>query len=783
MSNNFFKIIFRFLYRNKTFSILNFLGLTFGLVCSIIALLYIQTVVNHDKNHKNYDRLYSLEAYVTYFNGDRFLKEYLSASLADIIKTEAPEIENITRVRNYSSTFLMNEGSFNETGIYADNNFFELFTFPLENGTAKGILNENNSIVISHDMAVKFFNTTDCIGETIVVKENGKQDAFNVKGVLGKVRGTSVFDFDFIIPFSHFLTENTWANETGAAANNTWVLLSNSAEKEIVSRKVKNLIINQETTLNQELFLFPLGEKILYDYSDGRRVWGELQNLVLAGVIAFAILLIACFNFINLAIAMNMKRYSEAGIKKISGAGRSAIILQYLGESLIITIISFLFALLFVFLLLPEFNMIFNAEADFSLTGISTILFFLAITLFTGIISGIMPALYMASANPLNVLKGGISTNRSFSIFRQALIVFQFTIPIALIIFMLILNRQDSFIKNYDVGIDKDNVIILNNSTYISQHFETMKAELLSIPGVETVNFTNCVPTHGALVSNEVGWDGKDDSEKLHFWCINTDYDYDKIVKIKITDGRFFNRSFSADSDNYVINDIAAGLLKNNDPVGSEISVEGRKGSIIGVFSDFHTIDLSGPMVPTIIRINPGGASTLLVKCSSGQYLNASESIKDMFKKYDPESVYQLRSFREFTENPSLRLSSGFVGLASVVAIILACLGMLGLTAFTAESRTKEIGVRKVNGATVWSIFRLLLTGYTKWITIAFLVSLPVAFVWGRFFLGRFYFHTSMPVWAFFVGPLIAYSVALLTVSWQSWKAATRNPVEALRYE
>ena len=480
---------------------------------------------------------------------------------------------------------------------------------------------------------------------------------------------------------------------------------------------------------------------------------------------------------------MNMKRYSEAGIKKISGAGRSAIILQYLGESLIITIISFLFALLFVFLLLPEFNMIFNAEADFSLTGISTILFFLAITLFTGIISGIMPALYMASANPLNVLKGKISTNRSFSIFRQALIVFQFTIPIALIIFMLILNRQDSFIRNYDVGIDKDNVIILNNSTYISQHSETMKAELLSIPGVETVNFTNCVPTQGALVSNEVGWDGKDDSEKLHFWCINTDYDYDKIVNINMTDGRFFNKSFSADSDNYVINDIAAGLLKNNDPVGSEISVEGRKGSIIGVFSDFHTIDLSGPMVPTIIRINPGGASTLLVRCSSGQYLNASESIKDMFKEYDPESVYQLRSFREFTENPSLRLSSGFVGLASVVAIILACLGMLGLTAFTAESRTKEIGVRKVNGATVWSIFRLLLTGYTKWITIAFLVSLPVAFVWGRFFLGRFYFHTSMPVLAFFVGPLIAYSVALLTVSWQSWRAATRNPVEALRYE
>ncbi len=783
MGNNFFKIIFRFLYRNKTYSILNFLCLTFGLTCAIIAVLHIQTVINHDKSQKNYDRLYSVEAIVTFFNGDRFPKSYLSASLAGELKNKIPEIENVTRVADRNYTFVNGDRSFTETGIYADDNICDVFTIPLVYGDKNSILHENNSIVISENMALKFFRTADCLGKTIILKQYGNQEAFNITGVIKKVSEKSFLSFDFIIPFSNYLAENKEAGDPGATSNSTWVLLNSNANKGAVDGKIRDLIKNQEATLNQDLFLFPLGEKILYSYANGNRIWAEMQNVVLIGVIAFAILLIACFNFINLAIAMNIKRYHEAGIKKISGSGKTTIVMQYLGESLIITLISFLFALIFAHLLISRFNMMFNAEIAPGFTNPGTILIFLVMTVFTGVVSGILPALYLASSNPLNVLKGKISTSHSYSLFRQGLIIFQFTIPIVLVIFMMILRVQDKFMRNFNIGVDKDNVIVLEDTPKIKARQESIKAELMSIPGIEAVNFTNCLPTHNAQVSNEVSWEGKDDSEKLHFWCINTDFDYNKIVNIKMVAGRFFDRSFSSDSANYVINDVAARTIRNENPVGSNISFEGNKGTVIGVFSAFHTLDLSGPLVPTIIRIKPKEASFLLVRYSSGKYSSVVDKISNVYKQYDPESMFRIRSFRAVTENPQLKVSSGLIGFSSAIAIIMACLGLFGLAAFTAESRTKEIGIRKVNGATISSAIRLLLKGYTKWVTVAFLTAVPVAFIIGKVFLGKYYFHASMPLWAFIAGPVIAYAVALSTVIWQSWKAATRNPVEALRYE
>lgn len=784
MGTNFFKIIFRFLNRNKTYSLLNFFCLTFGLSCAIIALLHIQTALNHDKSQKNYDRLYSVQAFVTYFNGDRFPKEYLSASLADVIKNKIPEIDDVTRMADYDYTFVQGDKTFTEKGIYADNNFFNLFTSQILYGDQNRMLDGSNSIVISKDMAMKFFNTTDCIGKTIILNEEDNQEAFNVTGVVGKVQERSCFDFDFIIPFSHFLAENSWANESGASSNSTWVLLNDKTTKDVVNRKIKDLIKDQETTLNQDLFLFPLREKELYSYYDGKRVWREMQNIFLVGIIAFAILLIACFNFINLSIAMNIKRYHEAGIKKISGSGKTAIIIQYLTESLMITAISFVFAIVLVYLLLPGFNTMFNADIILSFSNPGTLLLFLLITLFTGVVSGILPALYLASANPLNVLKGRISTSHSYSFLRQGIIVFQFAIPIVLIIFMMILKAQDKYLRNYNIGVNKDNVIVLANSEKINDHSESFKSELLSVPGIETVNFTNCIPTYNAQVSNDVSWEGKDDSEKMHFWFINTDFDYNKIVNIEMVAGRFFDPAFSADSVNYVINDVAAKTMKNENPVGSLISLEGKKGTVIGVFSNFHALDLAGPVVPAIIRIKPHDASFLLIKYSSGKYTSVIAEINSLHKQFDPESTDQPRLLRDIPViNSQIVVSSGLIGLASVIAVLLACLGLFGLSAFTAESRTKEIGVRKVNGATIGSVMRLLLTGYTKWITIAFIIAIPVAFFFGNSFLGKYYFHTSMPYWAFIVGPFIAYFVALATVIWQSWRAATKNPVDALRYE
>jgi putative ABC transport system permease protein len=783
MFKSFFKIALRYLWRKKTYSILNFVCLTFGLTCAIITMLYIRNVFSYDKFHKNYNRLYSVEAYVTYFNGDRFPKQYLSASLIDVLKVEAPEIEELTRVTEKDKSFIFGDKSFTEKGLYADVNFFNVFTFPLERAGNLNMLSDLNSITISEHMATKFFGSTDCVGKTLIMKDGNKNEAYKIAGVFEDVPRQSVMQFDFVIPFLRFLTDNNWALESGATANLTWILLKNNVDRSLVEGKIKNLIKNQETTLNQELFMFPLKEQILYSYAGGKRVWKEMQSIVIIGAIGFAILLIACFNFINLAIALNFRRYREAGIKKVAGSGKSAIVIQFLGETLIITLISLLGAIFLVRILLSGFNSMFNYNIHLRLPDLSMIAFFLSVTLFTGLISGLLPALYLASSNPVSALKGKKVTGHSYSIFRQSLIVFQFVIPVVLIIGMMIIRSQDSFLRNWDAGVDKDRLIVLNNTINIQKHAGSVRADLLAIPGIDAVSFTNCIPTRGAAVSSEVNWEGKDASEKLHFWCVNSDFDYNKTVKVKMIEGRFFNPSFSTDSDAYLINDVAARVMKNNKPVGSTITLEGRKGTIIGVFNDFHSIDLAGPFVPTIMRLKSGNHPYILVRYSSGSFPAITGEIRKVYQRYESETPFSPTLFRDLVPYSDLSLPSRLVGLAFIIALLLACLGLFGLASFTSENRTKEIGIRKVNGATTSSVMRLLLTCYTKWLTIAIIIALPIALILGKIFLGRFNFHAPMPVSAFFAGPLIAVAVALLTVCSQTWSVANRNPVKALRYE
>ena len=321
MLTSFFKISLRYMWRKRTYTILNFVCLTLGLTSAIITVLYILNVFSYDQFHKNYNRLYSVDAYVTFFNGDRFPKEYLSASLTDVLKEQAPEIEEMIRITERNYSFINGDREFTGTGVYADSNFFSVFTFPMLKYSSLNVLSGLNSIAISESMAIKFFETTDCIGKNLILKDKDRNEAYNIVGVFKEVPRQSLMQFDFVIPFSKFLSENRWALETGATANQTWILLKNSVDKIFVENKIKNLIKNQETTLNQELFLFPLNEQILYTYAGGKRVWKEMQNIVIIGIIGFSILLIACFNFINLAIALNFRRYREAGIKKASGSG------------------------------------------------------------------------------------------------------------------------------------------------------------------------------------------------------------------------------------------------------------------------------------------------------------------------------------------------------------------------------------------------------------------------------------------------------------------------------
>lgn len=777
------KIAMRFIWRKKTYSLLNYLCLTFGLSCAIVAAIYILNVFSYDKFHKNYERLYAVDAYVTYFNGDRFPKEYLSASLAEKLKNNAPEIEKLTRVAERSFQFIIGEKEFVENGIFADSGFFDVFSFPVNTSGAEGILSDPNSAAISDRMAMKHFGTTECIGKTLIVRNEGATESYRVSAVFRDVPPQSYLQFDFVIPFEKFLSLNRSAMDPGATADETWIVLRNSSDRQRVEDKIKNLIRDQESTMNQELFLYPLKEKVLYSYAGGKRVWKEMQSVVIAGAIGLAILLIACFNFINIAIALNFNRYRETGIRKSAGAGRSAIVLQFLGETCIVTLLSLASAVIVVRLLLFAFNTMLKQHINPEFSGLGMIVFFIAITLFTVLVSGLVPALYLASLNPADALKGVRVKGAGFSGFRQSLIVFQFTIPVVLIVGMMIIRTQDRYMRDYDAGVDRDRVIIMNNSKSIQQHAESFRSDLLSIPGIEAVSFTNCIPTRGAKVSSDVSWDGKDPLQKLHFWCVNTDFEYNKTVQLRITEGRFFDPAFSTDSVSYMINDVAAGVMKTKSPLGSVISLDGKKGTVIGVFTGFHAIDLAGPYTPTIIRIGPADKSSIMIKYSGSSFHDISGRLQEVYKRYDQEHPYQAVLFRDLPSYSNLSLPSRIVGAAFVIALLLACLGLYGLASFTCENRKKEIAIRKANGASIPVLVGLLLKIYIRWLGIAIIIALPLAFLAGMVFLGRFYFHSPMPLWAFITGPATALSVALLTVIFKTRNAAAANPVLSLRNE
>jgi ABC-type antimicrobial peptide transport system permease subunit len=529
-------------------------------------------------------------------------------------------------------------------------------------------------------------------------------------------------------------------------------------------------------------------EKVLYSYSGKERERGwtpQMNSLIIISCVGSLILLIACFNFLNLSIALTIKRYREAGIKKIAGSKKLSIIMQFLLEAWILSFSSLLVAVFLVKLCLPGLNTIFNLHLQLLWSDYKIILLLFFITFLTGLISGLLPALYLASSNPLNVLKGNFVTGHSYSIFRQGLIIFQFTIPVILIIFMMTIKIQSNYMLRCDIGVDRDKLIVVNTSKMINSHSENIKSELLAIPGIDAVSFTNCVPTMGSGVSNNISYEGKDDSEKFHFWCIDTDFDYPKTVNIPMTEGRFFTSSFSSDSNNYVINNVAAGMLKTKNPLGSTLTVDDRKGTIIGIFEKFHTVDLAGPYVPTIIRLNPSGWQSVLIKFSSGSYSAMSEKISKVLNKYDPKGPFTIRLFRELPNysESQIPVPSNLIGVGFILAILLACMGLFGLASFTAERRTKEIGIRKTNGATTSSIIWLLQTNYAKMLLIAVMIALPVAFQLGTIFLGRFAFHASMPLWPYIIGPAIAIVIALSTINSLAWNAARRNPVKALRYE
>ena len=636
-------------------------------------------------------------------------------------------------------------------------------------------------------MAKKFFDNKNCIGKVLELKNNTTFESFQIAGVFNDVQDQSSIKFDFIIPFSKFLADNSWANNMNELSCTSWLLLKPDVDDKVINSKIDKLISNSDPVKDRKHFLIPLKDRRLFSNKYGKRYFlGSIIDVVMFSAVAIIILLLACFNFMNLAIALTVKRYGEVGMRKTLGSSRKNIIFQFLGESMILTFISFAFALLVVALLLPVFNDFLPGKRELTIpfSNLPLMVGFTGVAIFAGFISGIYPAVLLSSVSVINILKGNISLRSGMNYFRQGLIVFQFFISVVFITVTIVIWKQANYLKTKDLGLNKDNIIIFENHDNIQKHQTTFKNELLSLKEVSSVCFANMKPFENIRGDADVNWPEKAQTDKVYFDLIKTDYDFMKTLQPELLQGRFFDEGLATDPKNFVINEATTEVLKYDNPVGQVISVDGNKGTIIGIVKNFHARTLFMSHLPLIIKIDPSSTYYTIIKFLPGDKKALLEGIKSKYRQFESDYPFEAQFVSDnYIKQNGKDAAAVLTGIFGAIAIFLACFGLFGLATFTIEKRTKEIGVRKINGATILSVVLLLLRSYAKWVTIAICIGLPVAFLLGKAFLGIFAFHVAIPFWAFIAGPLIVLIISLLTVSWKTFRAATRNPVEALRYE
>jgi len=791
MLKSYFTITFRTLKRQKIYSFINIFGLAFGMAASILILLWIRDELSFDRFHKNADTIFHINVTI---------RDYTYASapspLASALKNEIPEVLDVGRILIPGTRIIRSEkGVFYENGFtYTDPSIFKIFTFPFISGNPETALKEPYSIVITEKISKKYFGEENPVGKTIsldnmYVSEDNKSD-YIITGVIKDIPDNSHLRINFLASNSTFGTEpGNW----NAPSFYTYVLLREGTDVEELNAKVYNFIQDYDPTSTYTISLEPL-TGIYFNSNlrayDGPR--GDIKYVCIFSLIAFFILLIACINFMNLTTARSGIRFKEIGIRKVIGAQRKTLIKQFFGESLIMSFISLVFALLLVELCLPVFNELSskNISGDF-LNNVSFCFGFMSVALFTGILSGIYPALYLSSFQPAQTLAGRIFSGRVKSHFRKFLVVVQFSISIFLIIATTIISKQVSYINDKNLGYDKEHIVVVEAEFIIDTPFEAVKNALLmnsNVLGVTAAFQPPLISIKKSANSSFFGWEGKDLQDKTRMNYLDVEYDFIDVFNIKILQGRNFSKEFSTDKkEGFIVNEEAAKLMATESPVGKSYNLFQDEGKVIGLVENFHFQPFHFKIEPLTLRIaeSQGLYHYIFIKVNSEDISDSISYIKNVFGKFNPGYPFEYSflddSFKNLyrAEERTNRLFDYF----TILAICISCLGLFGLTAFMAEHRTKEIGIRKVLGASVSNIVSLLSKEFVIPVIFATIIALPVGFLIMNKWLDNFAYKINMTIWVFIVSALLAFFIALFTVSFQAIKAAVSNPIDSLKYE
>ena len=787
MFKNYLKVAFRNLRKHKGYSAINITGLAVGMACTLLILLWVQDEMSFDRFHVNADRIFRVVQNIN-FSDHSTTWAITQGPLGPSLEKEIPEIEAAVRVTRQTMRVRIGDKQFEETGVLADGSIFSVFTFPLFKGEAVTAFADPHSMVLSEDMARKFFPGEDPIGRTVQLF--GQTD-FRVTAVMQNLPANSSLRFGIAVPFIYGRELNYSVDRWGNSQFMTWVQLRKGVSRESVLPKVSSHLKGKPTLeKDARLDLQPL--KAIHLRSRIEFEWlpqGDITSVRIFSMVAFFILLIACINFMSLTTARSANRAKEVGLRKVSGAHRSQLILQFFGESLLLTAVAVGFSLVLVKVLLPPFNTLAAKTMSFELFKNAGLLAGLTGLIFlTGIIAGSYPALFLSTFQPTKVLKGAAAAGSRGKGFRRVLVVFQFSLTILLLVCTTFVSRQLHFMRNFDLGYDKEHVVFAAIPNEMRGQFDAFKGELLRNANIQGVAAGSNPPVYGYQFSNSLwDWEGRNSSQEILIRGAYAEEDYFKVLGLEITQGRAFGREPDFEkTPAYIINEEAARIMAMKEPVGKLLSCgDIPKGPIVGVVKDFYFMPLRGKIDPLILIYNPRRSQVMFIKISGSDIPRTIENIGKTWKSFAPNREFRFRFLDEALD--ALYRAEERTGTIfrcfSALAVLISCLGLFGLASFMAEQRTREIGIRKVLGASISGLVGLFSKEFTIWVLTANLLAWPVAYFAVLKWLQGYAVRIKVGAGPFLSAAVLSTLIALLTVSYHSFRSARANPAEAIRYE
>ena len=778
--------------RQKSFSVINIFGLTLGLTSSLLILLWVQNERSMDAFHTNGKWLY--QVYERQFYDGKIEASYPTQGLlAEELKKKVPEIKFATGLDYASAPGTLSnfeaEGKISKMGGYfAGADFFNMFSFRILKGKSETALNDLSSIAISRKMAELFFGTPEnAIGKPIRVEN---QQTLIVSAVFENLTSQSSLQFDFVRSWIAYVKENDWVHNWGNTSPATIIQLNKTADPTKVQAKIKDFIYlykPKEEGFKMELGLQPYPEKYLHSqFKNGQISGGRIEYVSIFTIVALFILVIACVNFMNLSTAQSSRRAKEVGLRKAIGARHSALVLQFIGESILLALISTLAAVVLTAMILPAFGTLTGKQIELPIGEPMFWFSILGLSVLTGLFAGSYPALFLASLNPVRIFRGNLKFNWQSAFVRKGLVVFQFSLSIILIVGMMVIYRQMNYVQSKNIGYDRDNLVYLPVEGELVKNYELFKEEARKTPGILNISKMRNSPTVIYHHNSSISWPGMDPNLVVPFADEVVGYDFTKTMELKMESGRDFSKDFASDSTAYMLNETAVNKIGLVEPVGKKLIWGKHEGKIIGVIKDFHFNSMHSAIEPLIIRLDehwPWG--TILVRIQAGKTKEALDALEKIYKQLNPKFPFTY----QFSDSEFAKLYAGETVISklsnyfALLATFISCLGLFGLATFTAAQRTKEIGVRKVLGASVAGIAAMLSTKFLQLVAIAMVIAFPLSWYVCNLWLQNFAYKVSVDWWIFAFAGLATILIAIITVCYQCIRAALVNPASSLRSE